>query len=171
MDIQQSIDQLRRSGAAIVDMVGGVDAEHARWKPAPERWSILEVINHLADEEREDFRTRFELTLRDPHAEWPKLDPEAIVVTRAYNARELAASLDAFRREREQSLAWMASLGDVQLDNAHAHPAFGALRAGDLLAAWVAHDLLHIRQIARIQYEYVAAQSAPYSTAYAGPNF
>ena len=42
------------------------------------------------------------------------------------------------------------------------------MAAGDLLAAWVAHDLLHIRQIARIQYEHARALAAPYKMDYAG---
>jgi hypothetical protein len=36
-------------------MLRGVTEAQARWKPAPEEWSILEVINYLCDEEREDF--------------------------------------------------------------------------------------------------------------------
>jgi hypothetical protein len=169
MDIHKGIAQLRRSGITIDEMVRGVTADDARWKPAEDRWSILEVVNHLADEEAEDFRTRLEITLGDPEAPWPKLDPEGIVSTRSYNTRDLGESIGRFRIERERSLAWLAGLDASRLDNAHAHPSFGPLRAGDLLVSWIAHDLLHIRQIARLQYEIVARDGAPYVTDYAGP--
>jgi len=42
-----------------------INTELAIWKPAPDKWSILEVVNHLYDEEREDFRQRLELVLKD----------------------------------------------------------------------------------------------------------
>jgi hypothetical protein len=42
------------------------------------------------------------------------------------------------------------------------------MAAGDLLASWVAHDLLHVRQIARLRYEYVRKLAAPYGVDYAG---
>ena len=41
-------------------VLAGVDAEQARWKPDADSWSILEVVCHLVDEEREDFRTRLD---------------------------------------------------------------------------------------------------------------
>jgi hypothetical protein len=43
-----------------------------------------------------------------------------------------------------------------------------SLRAGDLLAAWAAHDLLHLRQLVELQYECRRQQAAPYRVEYAG---
>jgi hypothetical protein len=39
---------LARSRTAVLNAVDGVTDDQARWKPAPERWSILEYIEHLA---------------------------------------------------------------------------------------------------------------------------
>jgi hypothetical protein len=39
---------LARSRTAVLNAVEGVTEEQARWKPMPERWSILEYIEHLA---------------------------------------------------------------------------------------------------------------------------
>jgi hypothetical protein len=39
---------LDRSKIAVLNAVDGVSEEQARWKPMPERWSILEYIEHLA---------------------------------------------------------------------------------------------------------------------------
>jgi hypothetical protein len=39
---------LERSKIAVLNAVEGVTEEQARWKPVPERWSILEYIEHLA---------------------------------------------------------------------------------------------------------------------------
>lgn len=45
---QKALDLLIRSRQALVDAVEGVTEPQARWKPGPERWSILEYVEHLA---------------------------------------------------------------------------------------------------------------------------
>jgi len=162
------IDQLEAQAGIIRELVQGVAHEQAAWKPAPERWSILEVVVHLLDEEREDFRVRLGLLLRDPKADWPPIDPQGWVTQREYAKRDLGETLKAFLKEREDSLAWLKGLESPAWDNVKTHPAAGALSAGDMLASWVAHDLLHIRQLAKLHYDYVRRLAEPYSVAYAG---
>jgi len=45
---QKALDLLIRSKQALLEAVEGVTEQQARWKPAPERWSILEYVEHLA---------------------------------------------------------------------------------------------------------------------------
>lgn len=169
MDIQANIEHLTRSAAAIRALVENIVDAYARWRPAEGRWSIVEIVCHLADEEREDFRMRFALTLSDPGAEWPSIDPAGVVTTRDYNSRQIESALADFLSERSLSIAWLKSLTDPDLSIVHIHPRFGSMSAGDLLSSWVAHDLLHIRQIARIMHERVAHDASPFSVEYAGP--
>jgi hypothetical protein len=150
-------------------LLADVPAEQARWKPAPEKWSLLEVASHLADEERDDFRTRVDLTLHHPGRAWPSIDPPRWAVERRYNERELEPTLHDFLRERARTVEWLRSLGRVDPEAAYLHPAFGRVPAGELLASWLAHDLIHIRQMTRLHYEYHAVRSAPYGLGYAGP--
>jgi len=79
-----------------------------------------------------------------------------------------AIELDGFLAERAKSLDWLRGLAAPDWSRAHVHPRLGSMAAGDLLAAWVAHDLLHVRQIARIRYEHVRMLAAPYRMDYAG---
>lgn len=148
-------------------LLGGVGEAQARWKPAPERWSILEVLNHLYDEEREDFRRRLDFTLHRRGESWPPIDPQGWVAERRYNERDLGQSLLNFTREREQSLSWLRDLSEPDWQSSYEHTR-GVLTAGDVLASWLAHDFLHVRQLARLHYEYVSLVAAPYQTAYAG---
>ena len=96
MNLDQIAAQLRSQADAIYAMVVGVSAEQARWQPAADSWSLLEVINHLDDEERLDFRVRLDLLLHQPHEPWPPTDPQGWVVSRAYNQRDLQTSLERF---------------------------------------------------------------------------
>jgi hypothetical protein len=168
MDSQWLIARLGRNAPLIRGLVEGITPEQAPWKPEPQAWSILEVVNHLYDEEREDFRTRLDLVLQDPERDWPPIDPQGWVAKRSYNTRGLEESLNNFLAERERSLAWLEGLRDADWEKARVHPIAGSLRAGDLLASWVAHDFLHARQLARLHLQYAARQAVPYDGSYAG---
>lgn len=165
------LDMLRRELAqgaeTIQSLVVGVSASEARVRPAPDSWSILEVVAHLLDEEREDFRPRLDLVLHRPHETWAPIDPPAWVTARGYNNRELTATLSAFLAERERSLAWLAGL--TAPDWSREYPAsFGPITAGDLAASWAAHDLLHTRQLLELRRARLLALAAPHRTGYAG---
>lgn len=162
------IARLESSAGVIEALVRGVQREQAVWKPSAVKWSILEVTCHLLDEEREDFRTRVDLTLHRPVSPWPGIDPEGWVTQREYGKKDLEETLNAFLEERRRSLAWLRGLRSPAWETAREHPRAGRLTAGDLFCSWVAHDLLHIRQLARLHYEYVQELARPYAVAYAG---
>lgn len=168
MNIDYFIDRFSKNRGVFESLVRDVSVDQARWKPSPDKWSMLEVVNHLYDEEREDFRQRLELVLADPLQRWPPIDPRGWVIARAYNERELDASLNNFFAEREKSLAWLRQLSEPNWQNSNEGPN-GILTAGDLLASWLAHDFLHIRQLTRLHWQYVGAIANPYKTNYAGP--
>lgn len=168
MTLEQATNRLRANGAVIAALVENLPDREARWKPSPEEWSILEVVNHLCDEEREDFRTRIDYTLHRPAEKWPPIDPPGWVISRGYNTRDVAESVANFQRERAASLAWLAALADPDWDAGRDHPAIGRLRAGDLLASWVAHDYLHIRQLNALHFAFHQADALPYDVRYAG---
>ncbi|MEJ2289479.1 MAG: DinB family protein [Deinococcales bacterium] len=165
LTVESAAARLAASVRVIQDLVTGVSVGQARWKPGPERWSILEVVNHLHDEEREDFRFRFRHLLERSPEPPPPIDPPRWVVERRYNERELGPSLESFVAERRVSLAWLASLERPDLEAAS--PVTGR-SAGELLAAWVAHDLLHVRQITKLHYDYWAREVSPLRLEYAG---
>jgi hypothetical protein len=168
ISLQYIVIRLAANAEVFRDQLAGVPPEQAQWKPSPDKWSLLEVINHLADEEREDFRKRLDLTINSPEQPWPPIDPPRWVVERDYNSRELVASMEDFSSERLRSIQWLSSLSNVNWAAEHVHPQFGIFKAGDLMGSWMAHDLIHIRQINRLHYQYLTAQLGSYSATYAG---
>jgi hypothetical protein len=76
--------------------------------------------------------------------------------------------MEAFLEERRRSLAWLRGLASPDWSRVHSHPRFGSMAAGDLLAAWVAHDLLHLRQLSRLLYERLREVVHPFKVDYAG---
>jgi hypothetical protein len=162
------IERLARQAPVLRALGESFAPEEALYKPSPDAWSALEVVNHLLDEERDDFRTRLDLTLHRPETEWPGIDPVGWVQSRNYAGREFGPSLEALSREREASLRWLRGLADPRWEQAHQHPRFGPIRAGDLLVSWAEHDLLHLRQLLRLKHLDLQQRVAPFTTLYAG---
>lgn len=167
MDIHTSITQLTHQADAIRSLSDAISEQQARWRPTPDDWSLLEVVHHLLDEEVGDFRTHLDHVLHHADAPWPRIDPQGWVTERHYNQQSLPDVLARFLAERQASLRWLASLKSADLNAGVAAP-WGTLRAGDLLAAWVAHDLLHLRQLTELRFAWTQYQAAPYSADYAG---
>lgn len=167
IDFEGCITQFMRQAQDIRQMTVGISAEQARWKPDDESWSILEVVNHLYDEEREDFRVRLKHILDQTEGMPPSIDPQGWVTSRQYNEREFAASVQNFMQERAASLTWLRSLSSPNWDAA-IKLSIGSLSAGDMFTSWVAHDLLHMRQLIELRYAYLQQEVAPYQIGYAG---
>ncbi len=167
MDIEHLAAQMAANAARIRALVRGVSEQQARWRPDPASWSILEVVNHLLDEERQDFPVRLDYTLHRPGEPWPPIDPGGWVTERKYNEKDLEASLDSFLSEREASLAWLRKLAAPDWEAMH-ETSFGPIAAGDVFAAWVAHDLLHMRQLVELHWAYTTTELEPHRVDYAG---
>ena len=167
MEIDHFITQMADDAQRIRVLVEGISDEQARWRPDPDSWSILEVVNHLLDEEREDFRVLLDLALHRPDEERPRIDPGGWVTERGYNERDLGESLQGFLAARKESLAWLRGLSSPDWEAVCQAP-WGPIRAGDVFAAWVAHDLLHIRQLVELHWAYTTRQLQPYKVEYAG---
>lgn len=159
MERTQLISQLERHGLVFHGLFTGLISEEIRWKPAQEKWCALEIICHLHDEEREDFRARFTHVLETPEAPMPKIDPPTWMIERKYMEQDFGAALEKFVQERAKSVMWLQSLVDAPWSNAYMNPAVGPVSCDLLLTNWVAHDLHHIRQLNNLRYEYLKAHS------------
>jgi len=98
---------------------------------------------------------------------FPEIDPESRVAARGYNERALAKSLDDFASERRASIRWLADLRDPNWDAIHEQPNWRGT-AADMFASWVAHDILHMRQLVRLRWRYTMEKLDPHKTDYAG---
>ena len=168
MDHLKIVEQLARNRETIRCFLNGVGDEQACWKPSADDWSLLEVVNHLVDEEREDFRQRVDLILHRAGEAWPSIHPGSWVTERGYNQRDLSESLTNFLAERQKSIEWLSDLHQPDWDRSEMHPAGFSLSAGDLLASWLAHDFLHLRQLNELHYRWVEKMVSPHDIQYAG---
>jgi len=162
------IDRLESFGVLLPAVAASFSLEDMRWKPADGAWSVLEVLRHLLDEEVLDFRRRLRQTIVAPDQPWPEIDPEKWAVDLRYNVDPPGPWVAKFSAERKTSVAFLRGQDEGVWSTAYHHPKFGDIRAGDLLAAWAAHDALHLRQIAKRMYQLAQRDGAEFLTIYAG---
>ena len=114
-------------------------------------WSPFDVIGHLIHGERTDWMPRARIILDHGEARaFEKFDRFAQFA--ASRGRPLASLLDEFAARRRENLRDLAALRltEADLDRRGRHPELGGVTLRQLLATWVAHDLDHVTQIARV---------------------
>ena len=164
----QIITQLDRNAKTFRSLLEGLSKEEYRWQPTPDKWCLLEIVCHLLDEEREDFRARVRHVLETPDEPMSPIDPVGWVKERKYVEQSYNDMVANFLKERTNSIEWLRSLVSPAWGNVYHHPKFGAMRASLFLSNWLAHDYLHFRQITRLKYAWLKQVLTEESLGYAG---
>ena len=159
--------QLAINRDRIAALARGIPEEQSSWKQDPDTWSILEVVNHLADEEEFDFPVRLKMILEKSEKHWPSIDPVGWVLEHKYNEQDLFESLTRYMTLRNLNLEWLDSIENPDWDTVYEAP-FGEIKAGDMFVSWVTHDLLHLRQLVELQRFYLVEKAKPFQLDYAG---
>lgn len=167
MEFEILYRELTHSTEMIRVLLAGIGEEEARIKPDEESWSILEVICHLYDEEREDFREHTDFILHRQHEEWHRIDPQGWVTERKYNQQNFTEMQEKFFSERKRSLEWLKEHAHANWTTLYTSP-FGSMKAIDMFACWVAHDNLHIRQLVELRRKHIERMTHPIDIQYAG---
>jgi hypothetical protein len=126
-------------------------------------WSPIDIIGHLLHAERTDWMTRVRRIL--DHGESVAFEPlDRFAQFRESAGRSLPDLLDEFARLRQANLRELAALqvDETALRRPGLHPSLGAVTLRQLLATWVAHDLDHVTQIARVMAMQYADEVGPW---------
>jgi len=117
----------------------------------PETWSAFDVVGHLIHGERTDWIPRAEIILEQKGER--RFTPfDRFAMFRESEGKTLTELLDEFEELRAGSLDKLSgwNLKEEHMQLRGVHPEFGEVTLSQLLATWVAHDLTHIAQVARI---------------------
>jgi hypothetical protein len=146
--LHQNIDQLEATPGILRGLMTGIDEEDARWKPAPDRFSIAEVLAHLSHSEGHCYRRRLDRFMKEDR---PELEPDdAQMHLDLYREADPEDEFDHFEDQREDNVAYLRDLPVEATERTALHKAAGEITLGHMLHEWVLHDLGHIRQIAEL---------------------
>ena len=142
---------LARTPATLDAMLRGLPDGWIHAHEGGETWSPFDVIGHLIHADETDWLPRARIIL--DHGEARAFEAfDRFAQFELSKGRTLDSLLDEFADRRRASLRELAALGITAADLARrgTHPGLGAVTLGQLLATWVAHDLDHIVQVARV---------------------
>jgi hypothetical protein len=114
-------------------------------------WSPFEVVGHLIHGEHADWIPRARIILE--HGEAKAFVPfDRFAQAKLMKDRTLDSLLDEFATSRDANLETLARfhLTPADLARTGRHPELGTVTLAELLATWVAHDLDHLVQVARV---------------------
>lgn len=150
-DLHQGMAVLERSPSTFASLLGGTGPEWFDATEGVETWSPYVIMGHLIHGERTDWIPRAGIVLargRDrrfaPYDRFAQFHESA--------GKTLRDLLDEFADLRAGNLRTLAGwqLTPRELALTGEHPAFGSVTLQQLLATWVAHDLGHLAQAARV---------------------
>lgn len=154
---------LARTPAVLRALLADLPGDWVHATEGPDTWSPFDVVGHLIHGERTDWLPRVEHLLRHGAAvAFPPFDREAMFeASRGRSLEELLATFADLRRESLDRLAALR-LTDADLSRQGRHPEFGVVTLGQHLATWVAHDLGHLVQVARVMARQYSAAVGPW---------
>jgi len=150
-DLTNGLAILERTPGTLRALLDGLPHAWVRGTEGPDTWSSYDIVGHLIHGERTDWVPRAELILAQGPAR--KFTPfDRFAQARESQGKTLNELLDEFARLRTTNLATVTGwrVTEVQLSLEGEHPAFGPVTLRQLLATWVAHDLGHLAQAARV---------------------
>ncbi len=142
------LDLLEATPAILRGLMSEISDEDARWKPAPGRFSIAEVLAHLSHSEGECYRARVDRFLAE---EMPELEPDdAQMHLERYRNRDPEEDFGHFAAQRETNIELLRGLPAEAGSRKAMHLAAGEITLSQMLHEWALHDLGHVRQIAEL---------------------
>jgi DinB superfamily len=142
---------LARTPATLGALLRGLTSEWTRATEGPETFSPFDVVGHLIDGEETDWIPRARIILAQGPD--PRFEPYDRFRHKTRNVgRTLESLLTEFKQLRSANLTLLGSwrLSPSTLALRGIHPSLGPVTLGDLLGAWVVHDLGHVAQVARV---------------------
>ena len=150
-DLRDGVPILERTPRTLREMLSGLPEPWITGTEGPDSWSPYDVLGHLIHGERTDWLARARIILdQGPERRFASFDRFAQF--RESEGKSLGDLLDEFERVRADNLVTLRGwrLTGNQLSLQGEHPVFGLVTLRQLLSTWVAHDLGHIGQIARV---------------------
>ncbi len=130
-------------------LIKGVPASRLRKRPAPERWSVGEILAHLADSEIV-VGWRLRQILGAPGTPIQAYDQDSWAAAGHYGKRDPRKSAELFRVVREANLALLKSLAPEQWNHHGMHAERGEETLERIVQMMAGHDINHTKQVERI---------------------
>ncbi|WP_274364045.1 DinB family protein [Paenibacillus thermotolerans] len=153
-NMKEAIEVLERTPQSLEYFLSGLSDGWLQCNEGEGTWNVTEVIDHLIEAENTNWIPRLETIITEGESKtFPPFDRTSHLQENSNTSIE--QKLHAFKTTRLNNIAKLKALiePELHLDLTGKHPAFGVVKASELLSTWVVHDFTHIAQIVRVMAE------------------
>jgi hypothetical protein len=161
--LNDALPVLRATPPVLRAWLSGLPDSWITAQEGPDTWSPFDIVGHLIHGERTDWIPRLELLLAYGESQ-PFTPFDRFAQFQDSRGKSLIELLETFAGLRQSNVARLESL-QIQLADLKRlgrHPELGQVTLSQLLATWVAHDLSHLGQIARVMARQYTDQVGPW---------
>jgi hypothetical protein len=145
----EPLAMLASAPAALARLLDGAPDDLLARRPSPGKWSIREIVAHLADDELVG-AYRIRMILSAPGTDIQAFDQDVWAETGRYSSLDVATSLALFRVLREANLTMLRVLSEEEWSRFGMHAERGRESVRDIVSYYAGHDVNHFRQIEAI---------------------
>jgi hypothetical protein len=146
------LDVLRATPDALKASLKGLPRAVLLWTPAPGKWSILEIVCHLRDMERDAYLARYRRILEEETPQLPDADGDLYSLENDYRSQKLSEVVRDWTRLRREVLRLLSKVKREEWERAGIHETAGRLTMADFVRRHaIGNDEAHLDQIAAIR--------------------
>ncbi len=131
------LDLLEATPGILRRLMTELTEEDARWKPAPERFSVAEVLAHLSHSESHCYRMRLDRFMAETRPEFEADDAQMYLDL--YRGADPQEALNHFEDKRENNIQFLRDLPDDAGRRVALHREFGEITLAQMLNEWALH--------------------------------
>lgn len=152
------LDVLRGTVVELRQIIASMPRGQLAQPEAPGKWSMRQVLQHLADSELV-WGYRLRMVLAHDRPVLTGYDQDRWAERLRYDEADIEQALEDFSVLRESNLRLLARASREDLERVGVHAERGEESVGHMIRLYAGHDILHLEQLARIRQ--AVRQSSP----------
>jgi len=152
-ELADLLERFRRGPELVAVAITGAAGAELDYTPAPGKWSVRQILCHLADSEIVG-ADRFRRVIAEDNPVIRAYDEKAWARNLDYSRRKISRALETFRRTRTENYELLKELPVEAFSREGTHSERGVLTLLDLLRTYAEHAENHGRQLKAVRDDY-----------------
>jgi hypothetical protein len=155
--LAEDLERFRRGAELLATVLTGAAGEEIDYVPGPGKWSIRQIMAHLADSELVGAQ-RLRAVIAEENPTLMAFDQDAWAKNLDYARKKPTQSLETFRRLRAENYELLKDLPETAFERGGLHTESGPRTLRSLLQGYADHAEGHARQLQTVRAEYKKAK-------------
>ena len=152
-ELSELLERFRRGPELVAAAVTGAAGAELDYIPAPGKWSVRQILCHMADAEIVG-AARFRRLIAEDNPTLVAYDQDAWARNLDYGRRRIAQALETFRQMRAENYELLKSLPEEAFERQGTHSVRGRVSLLDMLRVYARHAEQHAEQIRAVRSAY-----------------